>query len=96
MVEWHSPEEAEAWWAELQDLKEEVTRLEKRLVATSRLAYGATIEIVVAIVAPTQRRYVHQRAKHYAELIENAEDETEIANYLHEFMKEIRTYTETG
>lgn len=96
MVQWHSPEEAEAWWAELQDLKEKVARFEKRLVSTNKLAYGATIEIVVAMTPPSKAKYVHQRAIHYAELIDNAKDEAEIANYMQGFIKEIRTYAESG
>lgn len=96
MVNWKSPEESEAWWVELQELKKRVAWLEQRLVDTARRAYGSWMLTVVAMTPPAKQKYISERAQHYAKLIDESKDESEISNHLGQFVKEIMTYSKSG
>jgi len=96
MVQWKSPEEAETWWAELQELKGEVSLLEKRLVETAKRAVASYIVIIMTMAPPAKQKYIHERAQHYSELIDKSKDEIEISNHLDQFIKEVLTYAKSG
>ena len=96
MTNWKSPEESEAWWSELQELKENVARLERRLVETAKRAFGSYIALIMTMTPPTKQEYVSERASHYAQLIDESKDEKEISNHLDQFVKEVLTYVKSG
>ena len=96
MTNWKSPEESEAWWSELQELKENVAWLEKRLIETAKRAFASYIVIIMSMTPPAKQKYVSERASHYAQLIDKSKDEIEISNHVDQFIKEILTYAKSG
>lgn len=96
MTNWKSPEESEAWWSELQELKEKVAWLEKRLVETAKRAFTSQILVIMAITPPSKQKYVGERASHYGQLIDKSKDEVEIANHVNQFVEEMLTYAKSG
>jgi hypothetical protein len=54
MTNWKSPEVAEAWRAQLQELNEEIDVLQDRLVTLSRETYQSILLLFVS-TAPTNK-----------------------------------------
>ena len=98
MVKWHSPEEAEAWWAELQELKGRINQLEQRLLRTTQAVYSAHIllNVNVAVVPPEKLGYVRDVAERYNKLVFKSQNESEMGKHLTDFVKEVQTYLQSG
>jgi len=99
MVQWHSPEEAEAWWEELQDLKQKITSLEKRLVNIAIEAYYSPIYTIMAITRhlyPEKWDYIDKRAAHYIKLIRKSKNEKEMHHHQDQFFEELLSYLQSG
>ena len=89
MVNWKSPEEAEAWWERLTDLGESVAKLEKRVVDVARITYKS---LMVTFVVSAGKKYIKDRARHYEELLDKSNNETEMSRLFNEFLEEYCTY----
>lgn len=92
MVNWRSPEEAEAWWEKLGSLEERVNELDQRLVNIARDAYKS---FVLTVVLATKTKYFGERAKHYEKLLNESKSEAEMARYLQELVEEVTTYSKS-
>ena len=89
MVNWKSPEEGEAWWAEFQELKKKVESLEERLLSIAKDVHRS---ILLTVARTETRKYVKDRALHYSDQLSKCKDENEMTNNLTEFVREYMTY----
>ena len=93
MVNWKSPEEAETWWAELQELKKKVSSIEERLVSIARDVHRS---IFLTFLRTETRKYIKDRLFYYSDRLSKCKSEEEMSNNLHEFFEEYGTYTKSS
>lgn len=96
MANWKSPEEAEAWWSELQELKGKVNKLEERLVGVARGTIISFPAMLQGLAPAAKRKYLDERGAHYIRLIGKSKDEAEMFSHLKQYLKEFQTYLKSG
>lgn len=89
MAEWHSSEEAEAWWAELQQTKDKVDKIEKRLINLAKDAYWTSL-MVLAI--PANDEYILERANYYSKQVYECKNEKRMSSLLRKYVDEYKMY----
>ena len=92
MAKWQSPEGAETWLSELQELKEKVALLEQRIVNVSKSVFIPIMIITVGFAPEPKQEYLVKRVEYYSELMVNAKDEQEVVKHIEDFMKEYQMY----
>ena len=90
MVQWHSPEEAEAWWSELQGVKNNVQQLEQRLVDIAKDLYKTYLRLFpLSSSKPSQKDYLWRRVKKLSDKIDSCQKEDDIKKIIIDFSSEL-------
>jgi len=94
MVHWHSPEEAEAWWSEFEQLKQKVAKLEKRIVINAEGLYRSFILQTLNVIPKKDLAIWQKRADDYIEKISKCDNESEMAKHYIDFTQEVSDHFE--
>ena len=89
MVNWRSPEEVEAWWAELQRIGERVDTIEERMIALAKDVYKS---FFLTISRTTTHKYIKDRVSYYIDRVSECNNEKEMGSLIKEFTEEYKTY----
>jgi t-SNARE complex subunit (syntaxin) len=92
MTNWKSPEVAETWRAQLQNLNKEIDVLQERILTLSRETYQSILLLFVSTAPTNKRKYLQKRRDHYSKLIDNATNESEMAKCAEDFVEKYQTY----
>ena len=92
MAKWQSPEGAETWLSELQELKEKVALLEHRIISVAKSVFIPIMIITVGFAPEPKQEHLVKRVEYYSELMVNAKDEQEVVKHIEDFMKEYQMY----
>lgn len=92
MVKQYSPEEAEAWWAEYQQLKKKADKIEERIVALAKDVYSS---FLLTMARTTRQKYIQDRASYYLHEIVKCKNEKEMSSLLQKFADEYAAYQES-